>query len=105
MLALKILKRPPPLASFRNCSSAAKTAASETVEKVEEKLTLVQKWRKYWKTVYSDYRDVTLDVGKDIKEKPVKSAFLFSLAGFLYYVVHNKPTERDFRDFFLRLAP
>lgn len=105
MLAFKILKRPPQLASFRNCSGASKTAAPETVEKVEEKLTLVQKWKKYWKTVYSDYRDVALDVAKDIREKPVKSVFLFSLAGLLYYVVHNKPSERDFRDFFLRFAP
>lgn len=89
--------------SFRNCRSAA-IQSEKTAAKTDEavKTTLVQKWMKYWKTVLNDYRDVATDVGKDIKEKPIKSAIIFSLVGVFTYIVRHNPDEKSFRDAFIK---
>lgn len=59
---------------------------------------IVEKWLLYWKGLCIDYRDVVLDVGKNIKEKPTRAAIYGSIgAGGIYCAKHN-PDQTDFRE-------
>lgn len=58
--------------------------------------TMVEKWATYWKGVVRDYRDVALDVGKQMKEKPVRASIYSALGAFAIYSFKHNPNEREF---------
>lgn len=60
--------------------------------------TVVEKWLTYWKSLMIDYRDVFVDVGKQMKEKPVRASIYATLAGSAVYCCKQNPNETDFID-------
>lgn len=58
--------------------------------------TLVEKWMLYWKGLFNDYRDVFLNVGKQIKEKPIRASIYGALGGSAVYSFKHNPSETDF---------
>lgn len=58
--------------------------------------TIVEKWLLYWKGLVIDYRDVFLDVGKQMKEKPLKASIYGTLGASMVYSFKHNPTETDF---------
>lgn len=64
-----------------------------TSEKYNEKIkgTILEKWVKYWKTIVKDYKDVSLNVKQDIKDKPLKAAAYFTGAAFVGLCVELNP--------------
>lgn len=60
--------------------------------------TILEKWGKYWRQLMIDYKDVFVDLGKEIKNKPIKSSIYFSVAGTILYCTKNNPKEIDFID-------
>lgn len=64
--------------------------------------TFMENWLKYWKTIFTDYKEVAVDIRKDIKEKPIKALLLATgFTGICYCIKHN-PDEINFRDCYLR---
>lgn len=59
--------------------------------------TIVENWIRFWKNVFTDYRELAKDIRKDVKEKPVKSFFVFSGLGFFSYCLTHNPNETLFR--------
>lgn len=111
---LRIQQTSQKIAKFvKNVNSKALqqgTSARTTVEnafvKVENKVqgTIFEKWLLFWKTVFKDYRDVSVDVYKDVKTKPLKAVLIASTLSGLYYCGKNNPDETSFRDAFLKAA-
>lgn len=60
--------------------------------------TVVEKWATYWRGLCSDYRDVFLNVGKQIKEKPIRASVYGTMMGAAWYAAKHNPSERDFYD-------
>lgn len=60
--------------------------------------TVVEKWMTYWKGVVRDYKDVFVDVGKFMKEKPLRSSIYGGLGGIAVYSFKHNPSESDFID-------
>lgn len=58
--------------------------------------TMVEKWLLYWKNLYRDYADVFIDVGKQTKERPIRSGLYATGAGAAYYAFKRNPSEADF---------
>lgn len=58
--------------------------------------TVVEKWAGYWKNLCIDYRDVFVDVGKQMKDRPIRSSVYGITGTFLYYCSRHNPTESDF---------
>lgn len=57
---------------------------------------LVEKWAKYWKHLYIDYRDVFVNTGTHMKEHPIKTAFYGITGSAAYYFTKRNPSEADF---------
>lgn len=58
--------------------------------------TIVEKWLSYWKGLVRDYRDVFLDVGKQMKEKPIRASIYGAIGGSAVYSFKHNPNENDF---------
>lgn len=73
-------------------------------KKYEEKFkgTIVEKWIKYWKNLYTDYKEVAIDLRKDAKEKPIKAIGILSTFAFLGFCAKTNPDEISFRDAVLK---
>lgn len=74
--------------------------SSETFQrfKFPERLKggIMEKWANYWKQLYFDYKEVALDVGREAKQKPLKTTFYGLLSGSTYLCVKNNPDETSF---------
>ncbi|XP_012277450.1 mitochondrial import inner membrane translocase subunit Tim29 [Orussus abietinus] len=75
---------------------ANKVANFETPERF--KGTFLERWGKYWRNLYIDYRDVAIDITKDCKDRPIRASIYFSFLGGLYYLSKHNPDEVSFRD-------
>lgn len=60
--------------------------------------TIVEKWLGYWRGLFIDYRDVFLNVGKQMKEKPIRASIYGSLIAATWYSAKHNPSEIDFYD-------
>ncbi|XP_033215689.1 mitochondrial import inner membrane translocase subunit Tim29 [Belonocnema kinseyi] len=60
--------------------------------------TFLERWGKYWKNLYIDYRDVAVDVVKDFKARPVRSSVYIALLGSSYYLSQHNPDTSSYRD-------
>lgn len=94
------------LKSIQNFNSKFAESGNNTLVKIEDKVkgTFMEKWLKYWKGLLNDYRDVAIDVYKDVKTKPAKAAAIGSTFGIIYYCAIHNPDEKSFRDAYLRAA-
>ncbi|XP_015602311.1 mitochondrial import inner membrane translocase subunit Tim29 [Cephus cinctus] len=68
----------------------------ETPEKI--KGTILERWGKYWKNLYIDYKDVAIDVAKDCRERPIRATFYFSTLASCYYFAKHNPDESSYRE-------
>ena len=48
--------------------------------------------------ILNDYKTVMVETGQDIKEKPFKSALIFSTTGLLWYMAKTNPDEVGFQE-------
>lgn len=63
--------------------------------------TFIEKGAIYLKNIFNDYKEVAIGVRQNIKEKPLKSAYiLFGMGLFGYSLTHN-PDEQSFRAKFI----
>lgn len=53
--------------------------------------TIVEKWANYWKNLLRDYKEVILDTGRNVKEKPVRSLIYGGLLSSVYLFSKNNP--------------
>ncbi|KAK5640806.1 hypothetical protein RI129_009353 [Pyrocoelia pectoralis] len=81
---------------------STKNAALKLEEK--SKGTMFENWVRYWKNVFTDYKDVVIDVRKDVREKPLKAACTLTIFGSLTYCVKHNPSLIDYRDTFVKSA-
>ncbi|KAB0793655.1 hypothetical protein PPYR_13275 [Photinus pyralis] len=81
---------------------STKNAALRLEEK--SKGTMFENWIRYWKNVFNDYREVVIDVRKDIREKPIKAVCTLTIIGSLTYCVKHNPNFIDYRDTFVKSA-
>lgn len=58
--------------------------------------TVVERMLIYWKSLMTDYREVFVGVGNQIKEKPIRASIYGALAGSAVYCYKRNPSERDF---------
>uniref|UniRef100_A0A1Q3FDL1 Mitochondrial import inner membrane translocase subunit Tim29 n=1 Tax=Culex tarsalis TaxID=7177 RepID=A0A1Q3FDL1_CULTA len=72
----------------------ARLEALEVPEKY--KGTIWEKWAKYWKNLIIDYKEMIVDTGRTMRQRPVRSGIYLSLLGATYYCGVNNPDERDF---------
>lgn len=82
------------------CTSACRNfITSATVDKLAGKVkdTIFENWFKFWRNVFTDYKEMLKDVRTDLKEKPAKTTLL--LTGLCFFVVSAKsnPNEANFR--------
>ncbi|XP_055546579.1 mitochondrial import inner membrane translocase subunit Tim29 [Wyeomyia smithii] len=62
--------------------------------------TIWEKWAMYWKNLLMDYKEVILDTGRTMQQRPVRSAVYVTLLGSTYYCCVNNPSETDFAERF-----
>lgn len=60
--------------------------------------TIVEKWMLYWRNLLIDYRDVFIDIGKQSKARPIRTAIYAGAAAAIYSSINRNPTETDFLD-------
>lgn len=60
--------------------------------------TMVEKWLLYWKSLMTDYRDVFLDVGKQMKAKPIRASIYGAFGGSVIYSYKHNPSNTEFID-------
>ncbi|XP_054012132.1 mitochondrial import inner membrane translocase subunit Tim29 [Hylaeus anthracinus] len=77
-----------------NVSSKVKNF--ETPERL--KGTFLERWGKYWKNVYIDYKDVADSVVKDCRERPIRASVYASFIGLGVYMNKHNPDECIFRE-------
>ncbi|XP_058839185.1 mitochondrial import inner membrane translocase subunit Tim29-like [Topomyia yanbarensis] len=58
--------------------------------------TIWEKWAKYWKNLFIDYKEVVIDTGRTMHQRPVRSGIYLTLLGSGYYCCANNPDESDF---------
>ncbi|XP_064084366.1 mitochondrial import inner membrane translocase subunit Tim29-like [Macrobrachium nipponense] len=58
----------------------------------------IEKWGNYWMGVAQDYKEVSVDIAKSCRERPIKASFYLSLIGGCIYACKTNPDERDFQD-------
>ncbi|XP_034175612.1 mitochondrial import inner membrane translocase subunit Tim29 isoform X2 [Osmia lignaria lignaria] len=68
----------------------------ETPEKL--KGTFLERWGKYWKNLFTDYKEVTVSVVNDCKEHPIKASIYASVLAFCIYLNKHNPDESSFRE-------
>lgn len=81
---------------MRNKFDAIQTKMNSYELPERYKGTAIEKWLKYWKSLFIDYRDVFIDVGKHIKEKPIRSTIYGGIGASVVYCSKHNPTETDF---------
>ncbi|XP_058061679.1 mitochondrial import inner membrane translocase subunit Tim29 [Anopheles bellator] len=64
--------------------------------------TIVEKWATYWKNLAIDYREMVIDTGRGMRDRPVRSTVYLTLLTAAGYSGANNPSERDFYDQFRR---
>ncbi|OXU24874.1 hypothetical protein TSAR_011918 [Trichomalopsis sarcophagae] len=52
----------------------------------------------YWKNLYTDYKEVALDIVKECRERPIKASIYATIAGGSYYCAKHNPDEVSFRE-------
>lgn len=72
---------------------------SRVAQKMQS-LKFPDKWKNYWVMLARDYKDVSLDTIKTIKQKPLKSSIYGTLIASTIYCYKNNP---DFDTFFDQL--
>lgn len=60
--------------------------------------TIVEKWLGYWRGLCIDYRDVFVNAGQQMKEKPIRASIYGSLLAATWYSARHNPSETDFYD-------
>ncbi|XP_035782410.1 mitochondrial import inner membrane translocase subunit Tim29-like [Anopheles albimanus] len=100
-------RRAPSL--FRNGLEQLKTryqgieARLEAITLPERfKGTIVEKWATYWKNLVIDYKEMVLDTGRGMRDRPVRSTIYVSLLAAAGYCGANNPSETDFYDQYRR---
>ena len=68
----------------------------ETPEKL--KGTFLERWGKYWKNLFTDYKEVAVSVVNDCKERPIKASVYASVLAFCIYLNKHNPDESSFRE-------
>lgn len=58
--------------------------------------TVLEKWALYWKNLVRDYKEMIIDTGKTMRDRPVRSGIYLTLLGATYYCGVNNPDEADF---------
>lgn len=105
-MATKLLRlRTQFVQSYTTNSSSLKTKLNAIQSRLNNfevperfKGTVVEKWMSYWKGVVNDYRDVFLDVGKQMKEKPIRASIYSALGASAIYSFKHNPSECDFTE-------
>ncbi|XP_031844902.1 mitochondrial import inner membrane translocase subunit Tim29 [Nomia melanderi] len=72
----------------------------ETPERL--KGTFLERWGRYWKNVYLDYKGVAEDIVKECKERPIKVSTYTALTAFCVYLNKYNPDECSFREYLLQ---
>ncbi|XP_076634611.1 mitochondrial import inner membrane translocase subunit Tim29 [Colletes latitarsis] len=72
----------------------------ETPEKL--KGTFLERWGKYWKNVYIDYKSVAEGVAQDCKERPIRASTYAFITALCVYMNKYKPDECSFREHLLQ---
>lgn len=58
--------------------------------------TIVEKWGSYWKALFRDYRDVTIDIFKFARDKPIRASAIGGVAASLVYCSKRNPDDTAF---------
>uniref|UniRef100_A0AAG5CYH0 Mitochondrial import inner membrane translocase subunit Tim29 n=1 Tax=Anopheles atroparvus TaxID=41427 RepID=A0AAG5CYH0_ANOAO len=64
--------------------------------------TIVEKWATYWKNLVIDYKEMVIDTGRSMRDRPVRSGIYVSLLASATYAGVNNPSEADFYDQYRR---
>ncbi len=92
------------LFGFRQISQAFKTRLNAIETSISNKFvfpekykgTIYEKWTRYWQHLGIDYKDVFVNVAKQMKEKPILASIYCTTGGAFYYCVKTNPSEEDF---------
>ncbi|XP_062565387.1 mitochondrial import inner membrane translocase subunit Tim29 [Armigeres subalbatus] len=92
---------------FRNNVDAIKQKRTDLKTRLDAiqfpekyKGTIWEKWATYWKNLVRDYKEMAIDTGKTMRERPVRSGIYLTLLGGTYYCCATNPDEADFVDRF-----
>ncbi|KAL2717714.1 mitochondrial import inner membrane translocase subunit Tim29 [Vespula squamosa] len=66
--------------------------------------TILERWGNYWKNLYIDYKEVTIDTIKDCKSHPIRTSIYSIVLGSTYYLYKHNPDEDSFREHLLENA-
>ncbi|KAF7415204.1 hypothetical protein HZH68_003693 [Vespula germanica] len=64
--------------------------------------TILERWGNYWKNLYIDYKEVTIETIKDCKSHPIRTSIYST--GSTYYLYKHNPDEDSFREHLLENA-
>ncbi|XP_043478737.1 mitochondrial import inner membrane translocase subunit Tim29 [Leptopilina heterotoma] len=86
------------LSECKNSSIKIRTVQTETQPAVKPKEKFLQRWGKYWKSLYLDYRDVAIDVAKEFRQRPLRCSGYVATLGSLYFFSQHNPDMCSYRD-------
>ncbi|XP_043685587.1 mitochondrial import inner membrane translocase subunit Tim29 [Vespula pensylvanica] len=66
--------------------------------------TILERWGNYWKNLYIDYKEVTIETIKDCKSHPIRTSIYSTVLGSTYYLYKHNPDEDSFREHLLENA-
>lgn len=76
--------------------------SNQFTEKI--KGTIVEKWVRYWKQLFLDYKDAAIDLRKDCRERPLKTVGYVSLITAMFICAKTNPDETSYRDSILQAS-
>jgi hypothetical protein len=62
------------------------------------KMSLKEKMKLFWKSLYTDYKDVLVETVAESKKKRGKTTFYFSSLGAFFFCLFNNPSEQNYWD-------
>ncbi|XP_034936752.1 mitochondrial import inner membrane translocase subunit Tim29 [Chelonus insularis] len=83
---------------FINSNKNRKCSTTE----VKAKESTLDNWKRYWKGLYLDYKDVAVDIFNECKNRPIRAVTYLSLLGTCCYFHRVNPDECSFREALLQ---
>lgn len=60
--------------------------------------TIVEKWAKFWKEIFTDYREVVTENYSSARKNPKRTLVILTTSGFVTYCFKTNPDESNFRE-------
>ncbi|XP_077298876.1 mitochondrial import inner membrane translocase subunit Tim29 [Arctopsyche grandis] len=79
-------------------ASTLSSVTNKPILPEKSKVTFLEKWTTYWKSLHADYKSMVVDLRTEIQDSPRKAIFVGSMLVAGYQLAKTNPDESDFKE-------